>query len=891
MRIRGGGCGLVKFWILLGFLWGADVDIAALERSIETAPPAARLAAALDLMEALSDSAPQKAADYYVQFLPLLADHPDSRIGAEILTEGCWVHFAIGALDQARSICERGLAHAATDQDPELRAEFLNLLALVFETQGSRTDAFASMNQALELSTDPRMRGVIHSNAGLMLESQGAFEQALLRYQQAVEEGQAPDISESDKHYVSATAYLRMGEMNRKLGDFENAIRFQELALESGRVTGYVPDQVEALVFLSKIYQDQGNLELAQTHGQTALNTALTVEHRDLHALAKSNLALILLLRSELPSALALSEAASNDALAVGTLEAITDPISTQARILLTLERYAEALNLLAEIEATMRERNAKGELEELLLLKAQILAQQGEPKLAYDALREHHDIVGANLEARARQRLSLMQIQHEVDVRRQEVRDALQSQQLAELRSRRDRLIRNGSIGALIAGIIMLALFMSRRAQREAAEREREIQQQLKIEVESRTSQLRQEIEARQQLEADLLQSQKLDALGQLTGGIAHDFNNLMTVVMGATELVLESQDSKLTERDRESLEGALSAAESGSDITRQLLSFSRHQYLVPKPLSVGERLAGMRSLLRRTLGASIALHIEVPKEARYCAVDEAQFTTAMLNLALNARDAIEGSGEVVIRLTAVDTPPQNRLAGEFCRIDVRDNGKGMEEAVQQRALEPFFTTKDQASGTGLGLSMIYGFIRQSKGQVSIESKPGQGTTVSLWLPTIKAPETPSDEAVAPQPAESAFEAPAYRVLVVEDQPSVRQLASEMLRELGHQVVTAADGEEAREVLLTNSRFDAVLSDVVMPGSLDGRSLARWISEHEPAIKILLTSGYHEYQGDRLGYPMLSKPYTLRSLEEALSALFSSPVAPASATEDSVLT
>lgn len=880
--------------MLLGFLWGADVDVAALERTIQTAPPEAKLAAVLDLIESLSDSAPQKAADYYADFLPLIAEHPTSRIGAEILTEACWVHFAIGKMDEARSICERGLAHPATASDPELRAEFLNLLALVFETQGSRTEAFASMNQALELSSDPRMRGVIHSNAGLMLESQGAFDQALLRYQQAVEEGQSPSISEEDKHYVSATAYLRMGEMNRKLGDFENAIRFQELALESGKLTDYVPDQVEATVFLSKIYQDQGNLELAQKHGQNALNAALTVEHRDLHALAKSNLALILLHRNELPSALALSEAASNDAFAVGTLEAITKPTLTQAQILLNLERFEEALNLIANVEATMRERNSKGELEELLLLKAEILAQQGQPALAYAAFREHHKIAGANLEARARQRLSLMQVQHEVDVRRQEVRDALQSQQLAELRSRRDRLIRNGSIGALIAGIMILALFMSRRAQREAAKREREIQRQLKIEVESRTSQLRQEIEARQQLEADLLQSQKLDALGQLTGGIAHDFNNLMTVVMGATELVLESRDTKLSARDRESLEGALSAAESGSDITRQLLSFSRHQYLVPKPLSVGKRLASMRSLLCRTLGASIALRIEVPDEERFCAVDEAQFTTAILNLALNARDAIESSGEVLIRLTARDTPqnqPGEASANEYCRIDVCDNGKGMAEEVQQRALEPFFTTKDQASGTGLGLSMIYGFIRQSKGQVSIDSKPGLGTTVSFWLPTIAAPDYHhSDEASVQQPAKATSDAPGYQILVVEDQPSVRQLASEMLRELGHRVVTAADGEEAREVLLTNSRFDAVLSDVVMPGSLDGRSLARWITEHEPSIKILLTSGYHEYQGDRLGYPMLSKPYTLKSLEEAIAALFGTPAEPPATDRHSVL-
>lgn len=877
----------------MGLLWGAEVDVAALERAVETAPPAAKLAAVRDLMEGLSDFAPQQAADYYQKFLPLLAENPESRIVADILTEACWVHFAIGDTQQARSICERGLAHPSTTQDSELHAEFLNLLALVYETEGFRTQAFDSMNQALELSSDPRMRGVIHSNAGLMLESQGAFEQALLRYEQAVEEGQSPGITQSDKHYVSATAYLRMGEMNRKLGDFENAIRYQELALESGRITEYVPDQVEASVFLSKIYQDNKNLALAQKHGQAALDTALTVEHRDLHALAKSNLALILLRQNELPGALALSQAASDDAAVVGTLEAITNPSITQARVLLALGQHEQALSIIADVESIMRERDSKGALEEILLLRSEILAQQGHPDLAYAVLREHREISGANLEARARQRLSLMQVQHEVDVRRQEVREALQSQQLAELQSRRDRLIRNGSIGALIAGLIIVALFMSRRAQRTAARREREIQQQLKVEVDSRTSQLRKEIEARQKLEADLLQSQKLDALGQLTGGIAHDFNNLMTVVMGATELVLESNDTRLSERDRESLEGALSAAESGSDITRQLLSFSRHQYLVPKPLALGQRLAGMRSLLQRTLGASIALHIEAPEEETYCAVDEAQFTTAILNLSLNARDAIDGSGEVIIRLTARCSPQSDRADPpvEYCRIEVSDNGVGMEEDVQQRALEPFFTTKDQASGTGLGLSMIYGFTRQSKGQVSIQSEPGAGTTVSLWLPTVVAPESNEETSVdsqsLPKPVENM---PAYQVLVVEDQPSVRQLASEMLREMGHRVVTAADGDEAREILLTNSRFDAILSDVVMPGSLDGRSLAQWVTEHHPSIKILLTSGYHEYQGDRLGYPMLSKPYTLKSLEEAVLSLFGRPCAPVAADNPSTV-
>jgi PAS domain S-box-containing protein len=379
------------------------------------------------------------------------------------------------------------------------------------------------------------------------------------------------------------------------------------------------------------------------------------------------------------------------------------------------------------------------------------------------------------------------------------------------------------------------------------------------------------------EQAQAALRQAQKMEAVGQLTGGIAHDFNNLLTGVLGSLDLLERRvRQGRIGEIDRY-LDAASSCARRAAALTQRLLAFSRRQPLDPRPVDVNALVRSMDELLRRTLGEKIALSFVCAEGLWPTRCDAHQLESAVLNLAINARDAMPDGGELVVETANVrfdklsPAPDPELTCGDYVRLSVRDAGAGIPADILHRVVEPFFTTKPIGQGTGLGLSMIYGFARQSDGHLHIASEPGRGTTVTLWLPRHSEAVDSEDDTGRPD----LNEAPVARdkvVLVVEDEEAVREVVVEVLTELGCTVLEAVDGPAGLQALQTDRRIDLLVTDVGLPG-LNGRQLADAGRALRPALRVLFMTGYAATAtaGGFLepGMEMVTKPFEI----EALSA------------------
>lgn len=385
------------------------------------------------------------------------------------------------------------------------------------------------------------------------------------------------------------------------------------------------------------------------------------------------------------------------------------------------------------------------------------------------------------------------------------------------------------------------------------------------------------QELGKRLAAEQSLQQAQKMEAIGQLTGGVAHDFNNILTTVIGNLELI--AARSAADDPRRRLAENALRGAEQGARLTEHLLSFARRQRLEPEVLDVGGVLGAMLALARRAVGETIELSLDLQGKLWRCRVDQAQLQSAILNLVINARDAMPSGGRILIEAhnAVVSNQAPDIAAGDYVRLSVKDTGSGMAPEVVARAFEPFFTTKEAGRGSGLGLSMVYGFAKQSGGAVQIDSAVGRGTAVHLYLPRTMAPidraTEPAAERLLPVPERPAT------VLVVEDEEGVRQLAAESLEELGYRVLRANDAHQALSVLESEA-VDVVLSDVVMPGGMSGLALADEMRQRRKGLPVLLTTGYAEAI-DRVeargpGYEILRKPFRPRELGARIRRMLS---------------
>jgi PAS domain S-box-containing protein len=382
----------------------------------------------------------------------------------------------------------------------------------------------------------------------------------------------------------------------------------------------------------------------------------------------------------------------------------------------------------------------------------------------------------------------------------------------------------------------------------------------------------------ALEQAQAALFQSQKMEAVGQLTGGIAHDFNNLLTVIVNNLDLLTRGARDA---RETRLIESAQRAAERGAKLTQQLLAFSRRQPLQPSLHNPKKLIEGFEAVLRRACGEMIKLQFSMPTRIRSVNVDAPQFEAALLNLVVNARDAMPEGGKLTITVNNAVLKEHEAVSsglrpGPYVSISVRDTGHGMTPEVVSHIFEPFFTTKEVGKGTGLGLSQVYGFVNQSGGHVDVNSTPGEGTKFTMLLPAQEDGEDAPEEqnAGVARPAKET----AGTVLIVEDEPAVLEVASDIFDSLGYDVLTASDANEAIEVLGRDVHIDVMFSDVVMPNGMNGVELSRKARELRPTMKILLASGYPmsalPSEGLGEGMSFISKPYRWAELSDKLRSL-----------------
>lgn len=414
-------------------------------------------------------------------------------------------------------------------------------------------------------------------------------------------------------------------------------------------------------------------------------------------------------------------------------------------------------------------------------------------------------------------------------------------------------------------------------RQRRQAETALRELNTDLEQRVRERTAELeranaalKSEMAERGQAEEKLRQAQKMEAIGQLTGGIAHDFNNLLAVVIGNLELMEETPAIAADPVLTDCTVTALRSAYRGAELTERLLAFARKQSLNPQPIDVSAVVGSMSNLLSRALGERIKVHL-VPAEAEAVAVvDQSFLESAILNLALNARDAMPAGGTLTAE-TAVchfaeaqtTVGGESMPPGDYVRISIKDSGKGMSPEIAARAFEPFFTTKEFGRGSGLGLSMVYGFVHQSNGYITLDTAPERGTTLSLYLPRVLGATMPAPVAAGSAPVPGMLSG---TVLIVEDDADVRRFVANTVKALGFEVLEAGDGMAAFEMLNAIGRVNVLITDVVLPGGLNGPDLARQAQDRHPQLSVLYMSGYSDAPlGDGVAVPpekLIRKPF-----------------------------
>jgi signal transduction histidine kinase/ActR/RegA family two-component response regulator len=418
--------------------------------------------------------------------------------------------------------------------------------------------------------------------------------------------------------------------------------------------------------------------------------------------------------------------------------------------------------------------------------------------------------------------------------------------------------------MAALLLGVLGAAHAALTRANSELRQRARALA--------AANSELRVQIEEREKAEEALRQSQKMEAIGQLTGGVAHDFNNLLMVASSGLDLMDRTKDPARREMLKDSIRQAV---DRGASLTRQLLAFSRRTALKPAVVDLATQVEGMRVLLDRSLREDIEVELRFAKGLWPVEVDPHQMELAVLNIAVNARDAMPTGGRIVISGENAPGLSDGGLEGDFVRLAVSDTGKGMAPEMVNRVFEPFFTTKERGQGTGLGLSQVYGFTHASGGDVRIESAVDEGTTIALLLPrsTKALTVVASDSGREPEKGEG-------RLLMVEDDDGVASVVCEMLKELGYDPIRAASAAEALVTLKKDGPFDLVFSDMVMPGEMDGIELAREIRKRKPGLPVVLTTGFSEAAAaaNQDGLRLLVKPYRIEQLAAELQAAMNDP-------------
>ena len=762
-------------------------------------------------------------------------------------------------LEEGTLLCADAEQHLEAIEDPFLKARILASVQFLAVRQGRLRDALEYAFEAEHWAAatgQPYIDATALNGIALTLAFSGLHQKAIQRFEQA--RARLHDIENRPLHkmivFNLGVSYMESGSPEMALDAFREGFEWAE---STGQEHRAFIGRIEMANALAELERWQESIDLLEP----ALHDAGVERDPDSHMHA-----LLAYSRAEM---------------AIGNID---DALKTLSKGLELARQYQNTRRLrqltLARIEglgfanrvdqaiaegqvlvAQLQDAQPNDELDDALDLLSRLQAKAGDYTDAYRNLVEARDLREASRGRSFARKLTLIEVADRLEFAERERQFAEERAQALGTIVRKNRQINLAVRIALI--LTAAAVFLtwrirthaaaSAKHQRKSADLEGLVEQRNKALEDQMVHRMRGDEELRN-LEEQLAETEKLRALGQLTGGIAHDFNNLMTVVSGAAELLESAPD--MDREDRAELVGAIrKATDTGQKINAGLLAYAKRQKLTPEPINIEGYLSDSRPLFQGTVGEQMTLEINgLPLTI---AADKGQLTTAIINLLLNARDASGSVGHVSIEVEHLEDEAAARLS-------VRDSGCGMTEEEAARATEPFYSTKETTLASGLGLSRVYGFVRQSGGQVTIDSKPGKGTVVSLVFPITE------DSPVSSEPPFATSSQP-LRVLLVDDNKEVRDMVKAMLENLGHEVDTAASGKVALEKL-KQVVPDLLISDILMPGEIGGRELARAARNQHPQLPILMISGFAEAQG--LDVPLLTKPFTLADLASAIGQL-----------------
>ena len=779
----------------------------------------------------------------------------------------CEIRIRAGDMDSASPHCEKTRTMLEMGlSDVVAEAVGHNAMGYYLVRQGKPELALTSFEEALSRvsgSVDDVLRVQYLHNRGVALMLYGLFDLAITAFEAA----------DSEKHVLSVDDQLprilayNLGYLQAHRGEHEEALTSYSIVIpwleSTGQAARAYIGHVQVALSLTALGRHRESLDELQPWMERT-DVPLTPDSESQAFLALGQAQLGLGLEEEgldsLLQGIAIARNADNSS-------RVRELSLAYSSVLVSKGEYALALEYLKDLIVRLEASGiveGRGQTHRLL---ATSYAGLGDFSTAYT-----HSLA-AYVEEKAAQsdetirRLTSLRISNELDVKDQQLALSIEREVAIKANQRLVDQTQWGIITGLLVALVVVYLFLSQRNNRREASIQRETSAALKKEVELRTADVARELEkrhaaeqAKAALEVRLMKDEKLRSIGQLTGGVAHDFNNLMTIILLSAELLTPDMDP-----ERQKLLGdIIGATESGKAITRGLLAYARQQTLRPVVLNLDTYLAVNKTLFQRSLEESLQFSISPAKNSANAAieVDEGQLTSCILNLIFNAKEASQENGEIVLTVT--------EHAGRVA-IEVRDTGRGMTEREIEMATEPFYSTKTVSEGSGLGLSMVYGFMKQSGGDLVIESEPGEGTRVALVFEAVSI----TGAALQKVKSESIeSESKHVKILLVEDEPRIRDIGKAALEQSGYHVLVAEDGDGALKVMEASSDIDVLISDLIMPGKVSGEKLLSIVKERNPNISILLISGYAENIPG--GYRFLAKPFSLTELRQAVVALLS---------------
>ncbi len=762
----------------------------------------------------------------------LLAENPlpdngsiDPSIAALVEMTGAAVEFfsVDPSMGVARFRQAREMALAADDLLLALQA--MNGIGLGYMRQGLTREAIDSLSEARRelafVPSDSSLGMVIKANLAYLYGVVGEYERALEGYEEAIKWARGHE--QWARVYILAAG---MGHALNRMGRYEETIKTITEISENQDISARIESSVGGLLVLATAYSKTGQ------HAAAMETTALAGEIID----------------------------RENDPVRSAELDVV------QARVLAGMGDAETAADLLDKVIADLSQRLPSTLLQETVETAAEVQIQVGNYERALAFTQEAVALERSTRSAEHDALLGALRVDNELALKQRELDLSEQKNRANEAQKQRDIAI-NGLV-MLLGAVALLGCYLTYARWNS----ERRARKTLEAEVRKRTAEVQFELQGRMDAERDksrleqrIAEDEKLRAIAQLTGGLSHDFNNIMTVISCSAELIRARHEGVDEEETRELVDDILAATESGAKVTGALLSYARQQPLRPQLTRLDRFFEDHYSLFKNTLGEEITLTIDA--HPAVVEIDQNLLTTSILNLLFNSKDALSQGGEVVISVRKVASgDSDNRV-----HILVKDDGIGMDDETRDRAMEPFFTTKAGGKGSGLGLSMVYGFARQSNAALAIDSKPGEGTTVSLELEGRDGA-TVTEAQMAISPVKFGNEKQRARVLLVEDQEAIRRLAARALAADKIDVTVCPDATSAIEMLNSSPAFDVVVTDIVMPGSYDGHDVARCAKRLSGETEVLMTSGHAEQVP--VEFDFLAKPYSVGGLVAAVDAL-----------------